>query len=221
MEDFRNVPMRKIFITMLLLQVMLLVACQLSEEQLHEPEFIIVYASTSTRPLLNDFYACAPTETIIKISDNPAAADIYLGLGEPALSSSYAYQIASEEIQIVTHNQSQLQDLSLLEARGLFLGKGNPSLQIWVYAPGEDIQKIFEMVLMNGQSVSSLAHLAMNPQHMLAMIKNDSNSIGILPGHFVTADIRVIFSIPEIPVLVNASENPQGVIQGLISCLQQ
>ncbi len=52
---------------------------------------------------------------------------------------SPAYQIDEEEILIVTHRESPVQNLTLEEAQDLF-AQGNPSAQVWVYSSDADMQ---------------------------------------------------------------------------------
>ena len=126
-----------------------------------------------------------------------------------------------EEILIVTHRQSPVQNLTLEEARELFAGKGDPSVQIWVYASGEDVREVFDQVVMAGRSVSSSARLAVNPQQMSDMLVNESSAVGILPRHWKVGDVREVFSVATVPVLAITASEPQGLSQELIACLQK
>ena len=122
---------------------------------------------------------------------------------------------------MVTHRQSPLQNMNVDEVRELFTGQGDPSVQVWGYASGEDTQRVFEQAVMQGRSVTSLARLAVSPQHMSDTLNNEPNAVGILPRHWKVGDSRFVFTIPDVPVLVIASEQPQGAIQAVIACLQK
>ena len=78
--------------------------------------------------------------------DDPAAADILLRVGEPEFLDSPAYQIDTEDILIITHRQSPVQNLTLEDARALFAGQGDLSVQVWIYASGEDVQEVFDQL---------------------------------------------------------------------------
>jgi hypothetical protein len=155
------------------------------------------------------------------LSDSPSEADIRLQVGEPEYLSGFAYQIDMEEILIVTHRQSPVQNLDLEDARTLFAGLGDPSVQVWVYASGEDMQIVFDQFVMKGRSVSSSARIAVNPQQMSDVLNSESNSVGILPRHWKAGDTREVFSIATVPVLALTQSEPQGVVNQLTGCLQK
>lgn len=153
--------------------------------------------------------------------DDPSTADIVLRIGEPPFLDSPAYQIDKEEILIVTHPQSPLQNLTLEEARTLFAGQGGSSVQVWVYASGEDVQEVFDQVVMVGRTVTPSARLAVNPQQMSDVLVNESNAVGILPRRWKAGDAREVFSVATVPVLAITDSQPEGMIQQLLACLQK
>ena len=211
---------KRIFIYLLLL-FFLLASCAPTTTSTPETKIVDVFATPTTQPWLTDAFACAPTGTIIRVTGDPAAADISLHLGEPDNLTATAYQIDTEEILVVTHRQSPVQNMTAEEVRELFAGNGDPSVQVWVYASGEDVQRIFEQAVMQGRSVTSLAKLATSPQHMSDTLNNETNSIGILPRHWKVGDLRFVYTIPDVPVLAVVREEPQGAIQEMIACLQK
>ena len=142
-------------------------------------------------------------------------------LGEPAFLNSPAFQIDTEEILIVTHRQSPVQNLTLDEARRLFAGEGDPSVQVWVYAEGEDVQATFDQVVMAGRNVTPSARLAVNPEHMAEALVNEANALGILPRRWKAGDAREVFRVAIVPVLAITDSEPQGVMQELLACLQK
>ena len=185
------------------------------------PQVIAVYSTSAAQPWLPQIYGCAGTSSAISRVDDPSAADIGLRVGEPPFLNSPAFQIDTEEILIVTHRQSPVQNLTLEDARKLFAGQGDPSVQVWVYASGEDVQEVFDQVVMEGRSVSSSAWLAVNPQQLSDTLVNEPNAVGILPRHWKAGDVREVFSVATVPVLAITRSEPQGVIQELIACLQK
>jgi hypothetical protein len=170
---------------------------------------------------LADVFACAPNGTVINVTSDPASADISLRLGEPDLLTAHAYQIDPEEILVVTPRQSPVQNLTVDEVRELFAGQGDPSVQVWVYAPGEDVQKVFEQAVMQGRSVTSSARLSTGPQQMSDTLNNTPSTVGILPRHWKVGDSRSVYTIPDVPVLALTDKEPQGAIQAVIACLQK
>jgi hypothetical protein len=168
-----------------------------------------------------DVYECAETFAIISRVDGPSSADVALRIGEPKYLTSYAYQIDEEEILIVTHRQSPVQNLTLAEVQVLFAGLGDPSVQVWVYASEEDVFGVFDQFVMKGRSVFSSANVAVNPQQMSDVLNVESNAVGILPRHWKAGEIREVYSVGKVPVLAITQNEPQGVINQLIDCLQK
>ena len=206
----------------LLLSAVLLFACTTSAPP-PTPQLVPVYSSFAAEPWLSELYDCAAGQSNVILSrvDDPNAAAISLRVGEPEFLSSPAYQIDEEEILIVTQRQSPIQNLTLEEARGLFMGLGDPSVQVWVYASGEDIQQVFDQFVMEGRSVTSSANIAATPQQMSDTLVNVSNTVGILPRHWKAGDSREVFSVAKVPVLALTKSEPQGVVKDLLVCLQK
>ena len=201
--------------------VLLVTSCTPTATPETETQIIKVYATPATQPWLADVFACAPMGTVIRVADDPVSADISLRLGEPDFWSASVYQIDTEEVLIVTHRQSQVQNMGVDEVRELFAGWGHPSMVVWVYASGEDVQKVFEQAVMDGRSVTSQARMAVSLQHMSDTLNNDPNSVGILTRHWKVGDSRFVYSIPEVPVLALVNEKSQGAIQEIITCIQK
>jgi hypothetical protein len=140
-------------------------------------------------------------------------------VGEPEVLISPAYQVDEEEILIVTHRESPIQNLSFEEVQELF-AKGDSSAQVWVYSSGEDLQMAFDQLVMKGRSVTSSARVAVSAQNMSDLLNSESNAVGILPRHWKTGNIREVFSAGKLPVLALTKEEPQGKVKELLSCLQ-
>lgn len=185
------------------------------------PVLVPVYSTLAAQPWLSEMYECAGTTTALLRVDDPSTAEIVLRLGEPELLDTPAYQIDMEELLIVTHRQSPVQNLSVEQVKALFAGFGDPSVQVWVYADGEDVQDIFDRMVMDGGSVASTARLAVDPQHMSDTLANEANAVGILPRHWKAGDVRDVFTISAIPVLAITKQEPEGVLRELIVCLQK
>ncbi|HLF75396.1 MAG TPA: hypothetical protein VI524_13660 [Anaerolineales bacterium] len=185
------------------------------------PQVVTVYSSFAAQPWLNPLYACAGSFAVISRVDDPASADIILRVGEPQFLASPAFQIDTEEILIATHRQSPVQNLTLAEARALFAGQGDPSVQVWVYASDEDLQVAFDRLVMAGRSVTPSARLAVHPQQMSDTLVKEPDTVGILPRHWKAGDSREVFNAGIVPVLAITQAEPAGEIKNLIGCLQQ
>ena len=183
------------------------------------PQLITVYSTSAAQPWLPDLYSCAETSTVVSRVDEPSTADIVLRVGEPPFLNTPAFQIDTEEILIVTHRQNPVQNLTLEDARALFVGQS--SVQVWIYAPGEDVQDVFDQVVMGGREVISSARIAVNPQQMSDTLMNEVNTVGILPRRWKVGDVREVFSVATVPVLAITANEPQGVSKELIACLQK
>ncbi|HSO10968.1 MAG TPA: hypothetical protein VLT51_01240 [Anaerolineales bacterium] len=212
--------MRRVFLYSLTFLSLLLSSCSTSTPQT-PLQVVSVYSSSSAQPWLMDVYECAETFAIISRVDDPSSADVVLRIGEPKYLTSYAYQIDEEEILIVTHRLSPVQNLTLAEVQVLFAGLGDPSVQVWVYASEEDVFGVFDQFVMEGRSVSSSARVAVNPQQMSDVLNVESNTVGILPRHWKAGDIREVYSVGKVPVLAVTQSEPQGVVNQLIDCLQK
>lgn len=204
----------------LLLLSSFLFSCS-SNTPLATPQLVTVYSTSAAQPWLPPLYECAGTSAAVSRVDDSNSADIVLRVGEPEFLNSPAYQIDTEEILIVTHRQSPVQNLTLEEARALFAGQRGPSVQVWVYASAEDVQEVFDQVVMEGKNVTSSARIAVNPQQMSDTLVNESNTVGVLPRHWKVGDAREVFNAGTVPVLAVTNSEPQGVIQELIACLQK
>ncbi len=199
-----------------------LTACVPATQITSAPEVINVYATSAAQPWMTKLYDCAAKRSVtLRLMDSSADAAIYIRIGEPDVLMTPAYQIDTEELLIVTHRESPVQNLTLEEAQTLFAGQGDSSMRVWVYSSDEDIQKVFEQAVMAGRSVSSFASLAVSPQQMSDVLNAESNAVGILPRHWKVGTVRDVYSAGTVPVLAIVKEDPQGVITGLIACLQK
>lgn len=184
------------------------------------PEVLTIYSTFAAEPWLPPLYECAGTSSVLSRTDDPSAAQIALRVGEPPLLSSFAYQIDTEEILVVTHRQSPVQNLNLEGTRALFSGLGDSSVQVWVYASDADLQQAFDQLVMEGRILSPSAQVAAHPQQMSDTLVNEANTVGILPRHRKAGDSREVFSVGTVPVLALTNTEPQGLVKDLIACLQ-
>ncbi len=202
----------------LVLSSFIVVSCA-PATQTSQTQVVSVYATSAAQPWLTELYTCADNSSVVLnlTADDP---DILLRVGEPEIIISPVYQIDEEEIMIVTNRESPIQNLSLAEVQELF-AQGNASAQVWVYASGADVQIVFDQLVMKGRSVTSFAGLATSPQQMSDLINAEKDVVGILPKHWMTGNVREVFSAGTVPVLAITKEEPQGVVKDLITCLQK
>jgi len=204
-----------------LLSSFILISCTTNTPQ-PTPQVVSVYSSSAAEPWLSGIYDCAAQQNNVVLSrvDDANTAEIVLQIGEPEVTS-FAYQVDSEEILIVTQRQSPIQNLTLEDAQALFMGLGDSSMQVWVYASDADVQKVFDQLVMKGRSVSSSAMVAINPGQMSDTLVNQPNTVGILPKHWKSGDSRVVFSAGTVPVLALTKSEPAGKLKDLLTCMQK
>ncbi len=160
---------------------------------------------------------------------DPASAELTLRLGEPSPLASPAFQVGTEDILIVNHPQAGVGPLTLDKVQQLFSGRvtnwkqvgGNDvPVLVWTFSSDEDIQQLFQRLVMNGQPVTSLARLAVSSQAMSDSVGNNPGSIGYLPRRWKAGNTREALKAATVPVLLIARSDPQGPVRQLISCLQ-
>ena len=205
---------------LLLFFLLLLSACSPATPPV-TPPVVSVYSTSAAQPWLSELYDCAGATAVLSRVDDSAAAQIVLRVGEPTSLASPAFQISTEEILVVTQRQSPVQNLTVDEARALFAGQGDPSVQVWVYASGQDVQEIFDRLIMLGQGITPSARIAVDPQQMSDTLVNEPNTVGILPKHWKAGDSREVLSVGTVPVLAITPQEPQGVVKELIACMQK
>jgi hypothetical protein len=208
--------MKRLFLSLLLLTV--LTACGTPTPQ--AVPTINVYATSAAQPWLSELYDCAASASVT-LNVTPDAPDIFLRLGEPQGLVTPAFKVDTEEILVVVNRLSPVQNLTIEQARALFEGQGDASLQIWVYAQGEDAQGAFEQAVMEGRSVASNARLAVDPQQMSDVLNANINAVGVLPRHWKMGDTREVLTVASVPVLAITLSEPTGVVRDLIACLQK
>jgi hypothetical protein len=206
----------------LFILLLFLIACVPATQAVSTSEVVNIYATSAAQPWLTELYDCAANQSVtLRLTDSSSDAAIYIRIGEPDVLMTPAYKIDTEELLIVTHRESSVQNLTREEARALFAGQGDPSMQIWVYSSDEDIQKAFEQAVMAGRSVTSSANLAVSPGQMSDVLNAESSAVGILPRHWKMGTVRDVYSVGNMPVLAIVKAEPQGIIKELVGCLQK
>ena len=215
-----KVKKHRMFLLLILTSFLFLSSCGSKSDVTPQSQTVTVYATPSAQPWLSDLFACAADLSIV-MTISAEAPDITLRIGEPDDLLSPSYQIGEEELLIVTHRESPVQNLSLEEAQALFSGSGGESVQVWVYPSELDVQGLFDQFVMQGRSVTSSAKVAINPQQMSDLLNSNSNAVGLLPKHWKAGNVREVYSVGTFPVLAVTREEPLGAVQNLISCLQK
>jgi hypothetical protein len=214
-------------LVLVLLSTFLLTSCATPTPAV-TPQLVNAYATSAASPRLNDLYDCASSSVVVRLADEQSA-DISLRLGEPANLSTPAYQLGSEDILVVVHPQTGVGQLTLEQVHAVFLGQvanwkevgGNDlPVEVWTFAPEEDVSRIFGQAVMNGQPVTSLARLAVSAQAMSDSVGTEPGSAGILPRRWKAGNTRDVFLVAKVPVLAITKSEPQGAVKELLACLQ-
>ncbi len=193
------------------------------------PHLLDVYVTSAAYPRVSEVYKCAPPSAVIRLAD-PATAQLTVRLGEPAPLTTPAYQVGTEDLLVVTHPQVGVGPLPLAQAQQVFAGiitnwkdvGGNDlPIQVWTYADGEDIQQVFQRVVMSGQPVTSVARLAVSSQAMSDEVGNTPGSVGYLARRWKAGNTRDVLNFATVPVLVVARVDPDASARALIDCLQR
>jgi hypothetical protein len=198
-------------------------------------ESISVQYTTASIPWLANLNDCAGGNTITTeqgaadLKDSQAV-DIAIRVGQPGKLTSPAYQIGSEEILVVTNPKNPVKSLTAEQVRGLFVGqilnwneiKGvDAPVQAWVLAAGEDVEQIYEQILLGGSPVTSTARLAVSLEEMAREIAGDANAVGILTSHLKTGNFSSVYNVITVPVLAITTGEPRGVVEDILACLQK
>ena len=192
------------------------------------PELLNVYVTSGAYPQLDELYQCASPSLAVRLSD-PAAADLTVRIGEPQNLSTPAFQISIEDILVVVHPQVGIGSLTIEQAHALFLGQvsnwkelgGNDlPVEVWTFAPDEDVEEIFTRAVMNGQPVTSGARLAVSAQAMSDEVGTQPGAVGLLPRRWKAGNTRQALVAASAPVLAITSSEPIGAVRELLGCLQ-
>jgi hypothetical protein len=192
------------------------------------PQLVKVYVSSAASSKLPDLYDCSTPSTAIYLAD-PQSADLTLRLGPPDQLSLPAYQIGTDDVDVIVPSRSNLSQLTVDQVHSIFLGQvtnwkdvGGPDMpiRVWTYAQGEDIRQIFEQNAMDGQRITPSARLAVSAQNMLDSVAKDASSIGFLPHSLETTGVRSVCKVATVPLLVILKSQPGVVTKGLVACLQ-
>jgi ABC-type phosphate transport system substrate-binding protein len=196
---------------------------------------ITVQYTAAAIPWLADLQNCAGG-TVVMAEQRAAdlldlqTIDLAIRIGQPDALTSPAYQIGSEDILVISNRQNPINTLTADEVRGLFTGSiqtwqeinGSDSpVQVWVFASAEDVQQIFEQTVLGGAMITSNAHLAAGPNEMSQAIANDVNAVGILTRHWKAGNVSEVSMVATAPVLAITAGEPQGVVPGILACLQK
>jgi len=232
--------MRKILLFSLTLFTLLASSCSPDAPPAPTPEVVSVYSSLAAEPWLSELYDCAAGQANVVLSriDDPDSAQIAVRIGESQFLSSFAYQIDTENIVVIMNN-ARPPVVNLQQIKEMFIGQITNLNQIrsdwgkvhpeesgevhaWVFSSDDDVQQLFDKLVLDGRPIISSARVAATPKEMLQAIQNDPGAIGVLNQRWnPNNDVFEPAIVATVPVLALTNSEPQGVVKELIACLQK
>ncbi|MEW6092441.1 MAG: substrate-binding domain-containing protein [Chloroflexota bacterium] len=188
----------------------------------------------TAQPWLADMYDCAGGNVVsaeLRAAEylDLSSVDLALRIGDANVTSP-TYQIDTDEILVIINPQNPINSLTADEVLGLFTGSiqnwqevnsDDAPVQVWVFVAGEDVQQIFAQTALGGAPVTSLARLAPGPEEMAQAIAEDVNAVGILTQSWKAENVSAVYTVAIVPVLVLSPDEPQGISNDIIACLQK
>jgi hypothetical protein len=200
------------------------------------PATIRIQYTSATQPWLVKLDECAGPGIVSADLRSAAhqeiqSADLVMRLGQPKNLSNPVWQIGTDELLIIVHPNNPVTKLTTDQVRGLFSGQiqnwkdlnGSDSpARVWVFPKGEDLQQIFDEIILRGSPTTSLARLANNPTEMVNAISSDTNAIGILTRKWLTEGVLAAFTAEsDLPVLAITQAEPEGALATILACMQK
>jgi hypothetical protein len=214
---------------------MLLTSCFPTTPKPKPEQFTIQYTAASV-PWLASLYSCANTN-IVTAEQREAdfldfsSAVMVIRIGKPDNLTGFAYQIATDNLLVITNLKNPTGKLSTDQVYGLFTGQiqnwksinsVDAPVQVWVYPEGEDIEGIINQTVLHGSLVASSAHLANNPNEVSESVQKDEDAIGIIPQRWRTGNVTSVYiDASNLPVLAITSAKPQGTLSQILGCMQK
>ena len=226
--------MNQIFVFIILI-CLLLPSCN-SAPPTVKPEQVTVQYTAASIPWLMELNSCAGgvvvrTEQVGAEYLDPQFANMFIRIGKPAATTSFVYQIGTEDLLVIVNHKNPISKLSADQVKGLFIGQINnwkaingtdASTQVWVFPASEDIQDVFNQTILQGSPVTSAARMANSPDEMLQALGKNVNAIGIITRRLKAGNITDVFTAASsLPVLAISSSKPQGAVAHILACMQK
>ena len=218
----------------LIFLILILTACGQADSDIPETEPLVVVLTPDVLPLRLAVTTCLAQspDALIRVEESYLGqmdADLVIRLGEPDPLPPFAAQVASEELLLVVHPGNQSASLTLDQVADIFSGRmrhwsevggEDREIHVWVLLKVDEARKVFEREVLHGGLVTLNAFLAPHPNAMLEAVSGDPDAVGYLPKAWSTSEVATISLGIQMPVLVVADEEPQGVARELVACLQ-
>ncbi len=207
-----------------------LTACTTQPSSLDEeitPRLFTLYSADSTENRVPRVYDCATRAQLGLVSRtfDIDEADISLRIG----AVENGYKIGEIELVIIGNAENPTKALTRVEVSDIFTGKivnwaevgGEDALiTLWVYDNEDDLQSAFNETLLKTETISTMARQAQNTREMRREIAQDAYAIGISTQADVGTNLRVLYSIEQLPILAVSKDEPEEIVFSVIRCLQ-
>ncbi len=153
---------------------------------------------------------------------HPEAGALTLRLGSaPDDEQHQTYLLGYEELVVFAHPDIPPSQLEAIDVAITFRSL-EPAYQAWTYPPGDEIRAAFDAFLLAESGPSPHVKIAPNPNAMLDVVTNQTNSIGYATQHWARSDVQSIplGSESRLPILALTVDEPQGLMRSFIVCLQ-
>jgi len=237
---------------LLLILVILLAACQaVPAAPLIPTSQVWEVAGTPSigwlAPGMNQCLQALP-DRAIAYSEYPAlslmdqSADVSLRWDAPVGLNLPTFELGSDHLVIIVHPENPLIQINKVELQAVFTGEYSTwmdacpeclnlpegDIELWTYAPGDDIQNLFEETILSDSQISTGAYLASSPTDVLNAVSKNPSAIGYLPATWVKESSVQEIMITDLsistltrPVLAITSSQPQGALSAWLTCLSQ
>jgi len=191
----------------------------------------ITPAAWSVHPAVAACDAALP-DILVEVEERFATqtkGDLLIRLGAPGDSPNFLAQIASDDLVVILHPENKAASLTPTEIQEIFTGQvtnwsdyngSDAPVRVWVPLSADETRVEFDSQILQGLPVVSDARLAPDPQAMQQAISADPNAIGFLPNSWQPTGFQSILLGLRMPVLVAASQIPEGPAAELVACLQ-
>lgn len=161
--------------------------------------------------------------------------EIALRWGAGSAAFEYAAVIGEESLVIVTHPENPLQEISLDDLRAMYTGglrewpepAGSGEIEPWAYPAGDDVQEVFEKVVLGEPLAAGATWLAPDPGAMREAVSGSRAAVGFLPQSWLDESVKPL-AVTGIaaerlrqPLLALSKLEPTGPEKAWLICLQQ
>jgi ABC-type phosphate transport system substrate-binding protein len=204
---------------------------------------ITVQSTPALQPLAETYRGCVEEmeNTGLVLLDTHAAsidlkqAGIGLRWGPGSAFTGQAFVVGQEALVIIVHPQNPLTSIDLSSLQAIFLGtqrnwpQSEPPAEIqpWVSLNGDDVQDVFQAVILAGQAPSArVVSQAPDPAAMREAVAANPEAIGFLPRRWLDTSVKAISidgldpALLQQPVLAVSQTEPQGADKSWLLCVQ-